>query len=93
MSQSSSVSVETRLLDDQGSIPSRGSNGNFSLHHCIQTGSGADPAPIQWVLGALSKGVKWPGCDDHSLPSSAMFKNVWSYTSTPPIHLHDVVLD
>jgi len=29
---------------------------------------------------------------DHSLPSSAEVKNAWSYTSTPPIHLHGVVL-
>jgi hypothetical protein len=29
---------------------------------------------------------------DHSPPSSAEVKNVWSYTSTPPIHLHGEVL-
>jgi len=30
-------------------------------------------------------GVKLPGCEAyHSLPSIAEFKNVWSYTSTPP---------
>jgi len=32
--------------------------------------------PIQWVLGALSLGVKWPGHEaDHSSPSGAKFKN------------------
>jgi hypothetical protein len=38
-------------------------------------------------------GVKRPGCKaDPSLPSSAKFKNAWSYTFTLPIHLHGVVL-
>jgi hypothetical protein len=38
-------------------------------------------------------GVKWPGRQaDHSPPSSAEVKNAWSYTSTPPMSLHDVVL-
>jgi hypothetical protein len=30
--------------------------------------------------------------DDHSLPFKAEAKNAWSYTSTPPMRLHDVVL-
>jgi hypothetical protein len=42
---------------------------------------------------ALSLGVKQPGREaDHSPPSSAEIKNEWSYTSTPPLHLHGVVL-
>jgi hypothetical protein len=50
-------------------------------------------APIHWVPRALSLGVKQPGHEaDHSPPSSVEVKNVWSYTSTPPIHLHGVVL-
>jgi hypothetical protein len=33
---------------------------------------GPTQPPIQWVPGAVSLGVKWPGCEaDHSLPSSA----------------------
>jgi hypothetical protein len=48
---------------------------------------------IQWVPGALSLEVKRPGREaDHSPPSSAKVKNAWSYTSTPPIRLHGVVL-
>jgi len=36
--------------------------------------------------------VKQSGCEaDHLLTSSAEVKNVLCYTSTPPIHLHDVV--
>jgi hypothetical protein len=41
----------------------------------------------------LSLGVKLPGREaDHSPPSRAEFKYVWSYTSTHPIGLHGVVL-
>jgi len=38
--------------------------------------------------------VKRPeGAADYTPPSSAEVKNSWSYTSTPPVHLHGVVLD
>jgi hypothetical protein len=41
----------------------------------------------------LSLGAKRPGREaDHSPPSSAEVKNAWSYTSTPPLHLHGVEL-
>jgi hypothetical protein len=54
---------------------------------------GPTQPPIQWVLGALSVGVKWSEREaDHSLPSSADVKNAWSYTSTPAIYFHGVVL-
>jgi hypothetical protein len=63
--------------------------GNFSLHHRVRTGSGTHPAsnpngtrgPFFWIkaAGALT-------------PSSAEVKNVWSYTSTPVIRLHGVML-
>jgi hypothetical protein len=46
---------------------------NFSLHHRVQNGSGPTQPPIQWVPGALSLGVKWPGREaDHPPPSSAV---------------------
>jgi hypothetical protein len=49
--------------------------------------------PIQCVPGDFFLGVKRPGREtDHSPPSSAEVKNAWSYTSTPPIRLHGVVL-
>jgi hypothetical protein len=49
--------------------------------------------PIQWVPGALSPRVKRAGREsDHSPPSIAEVKNAWSYTSTPRIPLHGVVL-
>jgi hypothetical protein len=38
--------------------------------------------PTQWVPVAPSAGVKWLRPEaDHSPPSSAKVKNVWSYTS------------
>jgi hypothetical protein len=49
--------------------------------------------PIQWVPGAPSLGVKRPGYEAvHSPPSNAEVKNAWSYTSTPQLRLHGVVL-
>jgi hypothetical protein len=49
--------------------------------------------PIQWVTDALSLGVKRPGREaDHSPPSIAEVKNAWSYTSTPPLRFHGIVL-
>jgi hypothetical protein len=49
--------------------------------------------PIQWIPGAPALEVKRPGREsDHAPPSSAEVKNAWSYTSTPPIRLHGVVL-
>jgi hypothetical protein len=43
--------------------------------------------------GLLPWGVRRPGREaDHSHPSSAEVKNVWSYTSTAQIRLQGVVL-
>jgi hypothetical protein len=58
-----------------------------------RTALGPTQPPIQWVPGAISLEVKRPGREaDRSPPSSAKVKNAWSYTSTPPIRLHGVVL-
>jgi len=47
-----------------------------SLHHHIQTGSGATQPPIQCAPGALSLRVKRPGREaDHSPPFRAEVKN------------------
>jgi hypothetical protein len=52
---------------------------------------GPTKPPIQWVLGVLFLAVKQPGLEaDHSHPCSAKVNNVWSCTSTPPVHLHNV---
>jgi hypothetical protein len=58
-----------------------------------QAGSEVHTASYQWLPGALIQGVKWPGHEaDPSPPFNAEVKNVWSYTSTPPIRLHGVAL-
>jgi hypothetical protein len=50
--------------------------------------------PIQWVPWAFTPKVKRPGREaDHSLPSSAEIKNVWSYTSISPMRFYGVVLN
>jgi hypothetical protein len=49
--------------------------------------------PIQWVSGALSLGVKrWSVKLITYLQLVPKSKNEWSYTFTPPIRLHGVVL-
>jgi hypothetical protein len=58
--------------------------GNFSLHHHIQTISGAHPASYSIGTGSPSR-VKQLGHEaDHSPPFRAKVKNVWSCTSTLP---------
>jgi hypothetical protein len=67
--------------------------GNFSLHHRVHTGPGAHPA--SYPIGTMGSplGVKRPsGNLTTQPPSNAKIKSVWSYTVTPPIHLHGVVL-
>jgi hypothetical protein len=85
--------IHTYRLDDRGSrIRFPVEAGSFSLH-CVQNGSGPTQPPGQWVPGFFSLGVKRPGRDaNHSPPPSAEVKNSWSYTSTPPVRLHGVVL-
>jgi hypothetical protein len=67
--------------------------GNFSLHHRVQNSSGAHTASYPMGTRGSFPGVKRLGREaDHSSPSNAEVKNEWSYTSTPPIRLHGVVL-
>jgi len=58
--------------------------------HLLSTTSRPAPGPtqppLQWVQGALTPWIKQPGYEaDHLPPSSAKVKNVWSYTSIPPL--------
>jgi hypothetical protein len=49
--------------------------------------------PSLLSLGVISLRAKWPGSEaDYSPPYSAEVKNALRYTSTPPVHLHCVVL-
>jgi hypothetical protein len=92
-SRDSSVGIALGYgLDGVLGFDSRGGLGSF-LITVSRTALGPTQLPMQWVPGALSLGVKRPGREaDHSPPSSAEVKNVWSYTSTLPIRLHGVVL-
>jgi hypothetical protein len=67
----------------RSSIPGRG---NIFLHSTsFRQALEPTQPPIQWVLEAISPGVKRLGRkDDHSPPTSAEVKKRWIYTSTPP---------
>lgn len=57
----------------------------------IQTACGAHPTP-QLILGSLSVGVKWLGCEADDSPSfSAEVKSAWSYPSIPLFVILDSV--
>jgi hypothetical protein len=60
---------------------------NFFLLHSAQTISGAHPAfyiLVEWAPGALSTGVKLPGCEaDNSTPSNAEIKNGGAILHSP----------
>jgi hypothetical protein len=45
---------------------------DFSLLHSALTGSEAHVPSIQWVPGAISPGVKWPGSEAHHSPPSSV---------------------
>jgi hypothetical protein len=56
---------------------SRGGLGIFLFTIAFRTALGPTQPPIQWVLGALSLGVKRPVNEpDHSPPSSAKVKEL-----------------
>jgi hypothetical protein len=81
-------------LDDRANeVPSPvEAKGFFSFSLCAQTGSGAHPAPVQWVLGVLSPGVKRGRgvtltTHPHLVPRSRMGR---SYTSSSHKRLHVV---
>jgi hypothetical protein len=58
----------------------------FSLLHVVQTGSGAHPTSSP--MGILGRGGHFPGVKllgreaNHSLPTSAIVKKTWVYTSS-----------
>jgi hypothetical protein len=69
-------------FQDQSFSHGGGKNFHFSMSRAAL---GHTQLPIQWVLGALSLGVKQLGCEiDHTPPASAKVQKTWVYTSTPP---------
>jgi len=79
-------SIDDYGLNDWGSILGRGKEGIFLLvATACRSALGPTQPPIQCVLVVVSPGVKRPDRKaDHSSPSVAEVKNVWSYTSTSP---------
>jgi hypothetical protein len=60
---------------------------HFSVLQNVQAVSGAHPGSFQQISGFFSQ-IKQPGREvNHSSPSSADVKHMWSYTATPPICL------
>jgi hypothetical protein len=58
-------------------------NFNFSISSSPALRS-AHP-PIEWLLWAISVGLKWKGLEtDHSPPTNVEVKETRIYTSTPP---------
>jgi hypothetical protein len=67
--------------------------GNFSLHHCVQNGSGAHPASYPMGARGSFPGVKRPGREaDPSPPFSVEVKECVELHLHSPIRLHGVVL-
>jgi hypothetical protein len=85
-------------MGDRISIPCRGNDRIFSLHHGVRSGSEAYPAASPKGTGALSPGLKRLGglgggvVAYYSPPSNAEFRNAWAYTSNPAIRLNSAVL-
>jgi len=75
-------------LNDLCSIPGKGNNVNFLFIIVFRPALGPSQPLIQRVPG----GSYPEGKADHSPPSNAEVNSAWSYTSTPPICLHGVVL-
>jgi hypothetical protein len=94
MSLHSSVCIATGYGLDDRMIGVRFPAGarNFSLHHRVQTGSGAHAAPSPMGTGGCSPGAR-PGREtDHSPPSNAEVKEYVRLYLHSPIRLHGVVL-
>jgi hypothetical protein len=96
LSRDSSVGIALGYgLDDRGArVRFLEGAENFSLHHCVQNGSGAHPASyLMGTRGSFPEGKTAGGVmlTTH-LHLVLRSKNEWRYTSTPRIRLHGVVL-
>jgi len=84
---STTVSIETgQQAGWRGSVPGGSSDGIFFINRA-QTSFGTRSSFCR-----MGTGGKAAGREAHSPPSSGGY-NVWSYTSTPSIRLHSVVLN
>jgi hypothetical protein len=90
---SSGSTVSDYGLDDRGSIPEKAEN--FSSSPGVQTGSEAYPASYPMGTEGLSPGIKRGRgvtltTHPHLVPRLSMSR---SYTSSPPMCLHDMQRD
>jgi hypothetical protein len=89
----SSVSIVTELRAGRPGFDSWQWKGIFLSTTASNPALGFTQPPNLMGSGVFSLGIKRPEHEaDHSPVSSAEIKNAWSYTSTPPIRLHSVVL-
>lgn len=66
-------------LDDRGIIARFTAEARDLFSTMCRPALGMMQPPIQRVLGALSPGIKWPGCEvDHTLPPGAKLKTAWT---------------
>jgi hypothetical protein len=57
---------------------------NFHFSTSSRPAVGSNQSPVQWLLGVLSPGVKWPGREpNHSPPTTAEVKKMWIDTRSP----------
>jgi hypothetical protein len=78
--------LQDGLPKSRGSSPGRVKNFLFST--LSRPALEPTQPPIQWVTWAFSLGIKQQGREaDHSSPTSAEFKKMCVYTSTPPYAL------
>jgi len=85
---------DRRLSKAHRNIPVNLGVGYFPLSSASRPTLGPKKPPIQWIPEALTPRTKRPGREaDHSPPSRVKVKNAWSYTSTPPVGPHGVVLN
>jgi len=79
MSESWDSSVNTVTRPWVGQPGSDSQQGIFLFATVSRLAPAPSQPPIQWVPEALFLRVKWPGHGpNHSLPSNAKVKNVWS---------------
>jgi hypothetical protein len=66
----------------------------FPLFHTSQIGFRAHKTCYPRLTGELSLGSKRSGFEsDHSFPASVKVEKTWSYTLTPPIYVHGVMVN
>jgi hypothetical protein len=81
-------------MENRGSIPGRGNDWTFFLFDTAFRPALGLSSVVQLVPGVLTQAVQQTEREAHSsLPSIAEVKNTRRYTSSPPIHLHDVVFN